>query len=394
LKKLITLFLAVGLILTASCSGKTEEITAGQSFVPTPESTPEPTPGATLAPAKTNDNITHIAPYSDVRKVPFAKLETPKEGGFDPLDIKTFWFNAGTVFPGSEEIASEIYENGKNPGLGVRALHERGITGRGVKVAIIDQNLARPYHSEYRDRIIEYFDVGTDQPAESGSMHGPAVASLLVGQSCGTAPDAELYYAAAPSWTGDSAFYAEALRRIIEINQALPKGEKIRVVSVSAAPSGEGSPFSKNLSEWDEAVEEAQSEGILVLDCRNDNETGIVAPGYYEPDSPEDVSLFTTGFPQQPFGDKIDHAIFVPVSYRTTAEQYSSSCESYQYTGQGGLSWGIPYAAGVLALGWQTDPTLDNDEILALLFETAYTDKNGNKIIDPPAFIAKIEAQL
>jgi hypothetical protein len=225
-------------------------------------------------------------------------------------------------------------------------------------------------------------------------MHGPAVASLLAGQSCGTAPGAELYYAAAPSGTLDSAFYAEALRRIIEINRALPEGEKIRVVSVSAAPSGEKTIFTKNLEQWDEAVAEAQSEGILVLDCRIGYSTGIILSGYYEPDSPEDVTLFTTGFPQQPFGGKVDHAIFVPVSYRTTAEQYSASCESYQYTGQGGLSWGIPYAAGVLALGWQTDPTLDNDEILALLFETAYTDKNGNKIIDPPAFIAKIEAQL
>ena len=30
-------------------------------------------------------------------------------------------------------------ENGKNPGLGIRALHGQGITGEGVSVAIIDE---------------------------------------------------------------------------------------------------------------------------------------------------------------------------------------------------------------------------------------------------------------
>jgi hypothetical protein len=181
LKKLIALLLAAGFILTAACSGKTEEIAAEESVVPASNS--EPTPDAAADPAKTN-NITYIVPYSDVRN--FIQNETPKEGNYDPEDIKTFWFNEDTVFPGCEDLAFEILEKGKNPGLGVRALHERGITGQGVKVAIIDQNLAQPFHLEYRDRIIEYFDVGTDQPPELGSMHGPAVASLLVGQSCGT----------------------------------------------------------------------------------------------------------------------------------------------------------------------------------------------------------------
>lgn len=68
-------------------------------------------------------------------------------------------------------------------------------------------------------------------------------------------------------WIWDSEFFAKGLYWIIEENKKLPIGEKIRVVSVSAAPYGNGSPFTKNLEMWDEAVLVAQNEGILVLDC-------------------------------------------------------------------------------------------------------------------------------
>jgi subtilisin family serine protease len=82
--------------------------------------------------------------------------------------------------------------------------------------------------------------------------------------------------------------------------------------------------------------------------------------------------------------------IFAPASARTAAEQYSPQYESYQYSGLGGQSWAVPYVAGVLALGWQIDPELSNDDILELLFESAYTDSANNKIINPGAFIKAI----
>ena len=336
----------------------------------------------------------HIEPYSDVRNITGNDLtKRPRKGNYEPIDIKTFCFNADTIFPGNEKLAAQVIENGKNPGLGVRSLQKRGITGEGVKVAIIDQNLAQPFHPEYKDRLIEYSDMGTNQPATSGSMHGPAVASLLVGQSCGVAPGADLYFVAAPSWTGDSKYYAEALRWVIRVNLMLPKEDKIRAVSISAAPSGNGSPFTHNLEIWEEIVAEAKAAGILVLDCRSGCDTGIIAPGYYDPEAPDDINRFKTGFPQQPYTSKTNGIIFAPTSFRSTAEQYTSETPCYQYTGRGGLSWGIPYAVGVLALGWQVAPSLSNAEIIRLLFDSAHIDDAGNRIINPTVFIEEIESR-
>ncbi|GJM58438.1 hypothetical protein EROP_21310 [Erysipelotrichaceae bacterium OPF54] len=89
-----------------------------------------------------------------------------------------------------EELASvEAY--GMDPGLGIRNLHEQGITGKGVSIAIIDQPFD-PNHIEYEGKIREYEIYNTDP--KGISMHGPAVTSIAVGENCGVAPDADVCY--------------------------------------------------------------------------------------------------------------------------------------------------------------------------------------------------------
>ena len=83
----------------------------------------------------------------------------------------------------------------------------------------------------------------------------------------------------------------------------------------------------------------------------------------------------------------------LPCSYRTTAEEYTAGQFGYTHYGQGGLSWGIPYCAGVMALGWQVDPTLTGDEIMRYLLSTAATGTDGNSIIDPVQFIQTLQTE-
>ncbi len=328
-----------------------------------------------------------LKPYDDIRDVTGKSIF--EENEYRVEDIITFNFNKGTVLKGNEKLQEEVMENGKNPGLGIRKLHKEGLMGKGINVAIIDQNLLL-HHPEFDGKIAGYYDTGCEQNPNSGSMHAPAVTSILVGNKIGVAPDAKVYFAAAPSWKGDSEYYAKGLYWIIDENKKLPEGEKIRVVSVSAAPSGEGSFFTKNTIMWDEAVLAAQEEGILVLDCRSDKTTGIIAPAYYDTENPEDVALCKGGYPAYKYVVPSTH-VGVPTSFRTVAEEYWEGTPSYQYTGRGGLSWGIPYAAGVLALGWQVNPALDNDQIIQTLFETCAVSNDGSNIIDPTAFIEAVK---
>ena len=171
------------------------------SAAPVPTATPEEsTPAA--APA---------APYSDLRYLPWldgCTKQTYQPGEYSLADLYTYTYNTGTVFAGAEDEAAALLEACKDPGLGVRSLQARGITGKGVNVAIIDQPLLTD-HPELASRIAAYCDTGCE--GQTTSMHGPAVASLLAGKTIGVAPDVSIYYAAWPSWLEDSRYAADAL---------------------------------------------------------------------------------------------------------------------------------------------------------------------------------------
>jgi len=289
----------------------------------------------------------------------------------------TLWYNQETIWPAQGQMPpgcdpNVIMINAMNPGLGIRALHEQGFTGAGVSVAIIDHDLFQD-HPEFAGKVVAYHDLGEHDT----SMHGPAVASLLVGSNCGTAPDAQLYYVSC-SQTYDTNDYAEGLDWIVEQNETLPASEKIRVVSISAAPGN--SPWTYR-EQYLQARDRAEAAGILVLDV-----TRFASVCWYDANDPENVAKCTPGFPgMEPF---YTEDILVPSSPRTTAEEVYEGDFSYQYTGRGGISWSMPYCAGVLAMGWQIHPELTKEQMVDLLFQTAYVNQDGAKIINPPAFIS------
>lgn len=352
------------------------------------------------------DSTGKVIKYSNIRKLSWKKdsmyksSEILNENEYVKDDISTYTFNESLSFEGCEDYKKQVMEAGKDPGLGVRSLHEQGITGKGVNVAIIDQHLLLN-HPEIKGKIIKYYDSGCNMPKHQGSMHAPAVTSLLVGNSIGVAPGAKLYFAAAPGCQKDSKYFAECLDWIIEENKKLPKSEKIRAVSVSAAPSGKGSPCEKNNDMWDKTVKTAEKQNILVIDCTS--EKRFVYPGFFKDvtkrETPDLLSYgYNPEYHTKLMKNKSDidwnENLIVPVSTRTVAEQYYESEYGYTYCGVGGLSWGIPYATGVMALGWQVNPELDAQEMKDLLLKSAYVDENKLRYIDPVSFIEEVENTL
>lgn len=342
-------------------------------------------PNAVL-PGRGAAGLPPVHEYDDVRNRDLRGYDFSKRPGLIP----TLWFNSATRWPAPARLPpdvspAKILERGKNPGLGLRAIHGRGITGAGVIAAIIDQPMSI-HHPQFDGKIIAYKDF-TPPPVYKTSMHGPAVASLLVGKTIGTAPGASLYFAAVPSWLLDAAYYQRALDWLLAINRGLPAGRKIRVVSVSAAPSGGGTPYTKNTANWEAALKRAKAAGLLVLDCTQNH--GLVGPCYRDSRYPENVKKCRPGYPASKPGN-YSGLLLAPTSPRSQAEEWTEGVYTFQYMGQGGLSWAIPYVAGVLALGWQVNPELPNGAILELLFASAYSPDGRNKIVDPPEFLRRV----
>jgi hypothetical protein len=294
-------------------------------------------------------------------------------------------FDTRTGWPPKDRLPQgfdpqQILERGKNPGLGVRALHGQGITGTGVHVAIIDQPLLRD-HQEYKDKVASYTAI--DCAGVPPQMHGAAVASLLVGTNCGVAPGAALHYWAEPMWKRDYSQRTEALRQIIEFNNGKPLRERIRVVSVSIGFNSEY----QNLESWKTALSDAKKQGLIVIHC-SANIQGVGCPLDKDPDEPanHEICYFARGHHLKSSFPK--RRLYVPIDNRTTAG--FEGVKDYAFFADGGLSWGAPYLAGVIALGYQVDPRLDIETVFAYLRETGTPFIQDGWIVNPRGFIKKI----
>ena len=424
-KRLLSTFLALCIVLTllSACGERQGPVETPEDAAPQEQNVPETpeeavpqeqnTPEAPEEEAPPEEGIVRLPegtaplePYAEVYlSYPDSEfLDDPFIVGkdlFDPDKLYTYRYESMIIFEGSEELAEQILEECKNPGLGVRDLHEQGITGEGVNVAIIDQNLQLD-HPEYADSIEAYYESDYDYWDEIGSSHAPAVLSILAGKTTGVAPGAKVYFAAAPGWEMDAAYYAECLYWILEQNEALPEGEKIRVVSVSGAPIrwANGGGY-ENGGQWVEAVAAAEKVGILVMDCRESEETSFVFSSYCADGPSDDARQYIPGYPTwdlDPASDEWDGKwakyIFAPTSFRTTAQEYRKGHYIYTHWGEGGMSWSLPYAAGVLALGWQINPDLDAQTMKDLLFASSWVNEDGCHMIDPPAFIELVRATM
>lgn len=191
-------------------------------------------------------------------------------------------------------------ELGKNPGLGSRELHQKGITGKGVGIAIIDQSLLVD-HVEYKEQLKMYEEIHCYD--ERASMHGPAVASIAVGKTVGVALEADLYYI-------------------------------------------------------------AETHGIYTIYVGSKDFMGLGRNPLIDAD---DITSYGKGEYWKK-GEYYNNALLIPMDSRCTASP--TGINDYVYYREGGMSWTVPYLAGLYALACQVNPDIILD---VFFFETLNT---------------------
>lgn len=331
--------------------------------------------------------------YCDITRVNFEALPEDIINRMSFND-KTFWPFKMPIGVDLSKVLKEIDKKGKTPGLNIKKLHKKGITGKGVSIAIIDQPLS--YHNEYKDNVVYYKNL-TKQ--DVGSMHGAAVASIAVGKNVGVAPGARLFFVATEFKVDnkrifDAAPVAKAINYILELNKTLPEKDKISVISISRGFS----LLDRNIQDYQAAKAKAKKQDILVL--ATDDVMTVSRNGYFA--DPDNLESYTN--PPYWFKDKDmsfiekDKEVFVPTDYRITACETGK--DTYAYYAAGGLSWGVPYLAGVAALAKQVKPELDMEQFIPLVLETADTvtvkDSKGKEystkyFISPTRLIEKLK---
>ncbi|MGD0753362.1 MAG: S8/S53 family peptidase [Anaerolineales bacterium] len=356
-------------------------------------------------PAKFDSNLGNFF-QNDYRSSNLSKLDlTQSLQGllYSDFDTQTVWPPAEMLPVGFDP--KKIMELGKDPGLGIRQLQAEGITGSGVGIAIIDQPMLVD-HQEYASQLKLYEEISID-PSTVSQMHGPAVSSIAVGKTVGVAPQADLYFIA--DWPGtftgqgnfdyDFSYYAKAVRRILEINQSLPNGHKIRVISISVGWRSD----EKGYADMVAAVNEAKKAGIFVVSMSIHDTYGwdMMGMGRNALDNPNDFRSYS--IPAMWTGKNFDPKYFssnyllIPMDARTTASPTGN--KDYVFYGTGGISWTAPYLAGVYALACQIDPKITPEIFWFTALQTGKTTRvehNGKQIsfgviLNPQALIVALQ---
>ena len=280
-----------------------------------------------------------------------------------------------TVFPKDPQKMikdfnpKEIMERHKNPGLGVRQSQKKGFTGKGLSVAIIDQTLSA--HQEYMKNLVSYKEFGYEGlDFIKGSMHGSAVSSILVGGTCGVAPDAKLYYYAAnnkkPNGELTSKNFAKALNDILDLNETLPDMEKIQAVSISWGEMDKRD----GADEWKEAMDRAKKAGLYVIssDLRQDYGLHFIGLGRKNNANPDDFNSYS--YSTLVIQRMYSNSLAIPMDNRTVASPQSKS--GYVHYAEGGWSWATPFYTGLFLLARQADKNITLEEFHQKALDTGF----------------------
>ncbi len=325
--------------------------------------------------------------------------------------IKFIEFNNKTKFPDTDKLPknfnpTEVLENGKNPGLGIKNLHKQGITGKGITIAIIDQ-LLDTQHQEYKDNLIHYENFGYPETYKA-SMHGTAVSSILCGKTTGVvAPDVKLVYFAANQLKGQDgetgiiqneehsvyfSNYAKALRKILEINKTLSAKDKISAVSISWGMLSENQECKK-------LIQQLKDSGVFVIttDLYKTYGLDFITIDRKMNSDPDDPNSYDAGFwfnENNTF--ERPNILLAPAGGRTTAGPQGHN--NYVYYGTGGMSWSTPYIAGVYALAKQVNKNITPESFWNIALKTGEPlIKNGitqGTIIQPEKIIKTLQQEL
>ncbi len=321
-------------------------------------------------------DLARLNPFTGLKGVDASSADLRGAGA----SLRAMPFDTETRWPGKDALPKDfdpaaLLKAGRNPGLGLRALHAQGIDGRGVDIAIIDQPLV-PDHAETAGRL--HMAAELDVKGVPPQMHGPAVSSLAAGSTCGAAPGARLFYVSQPAWKAreGNGYYIQGLEHLLDLNRS--GKAKIRVVSISYG----GFSSAPQAEIWTALLKRAEAEGVLVITCdlqANGLPYGLLSPvPGGDRDKPEG---YTKG--------NLGRGLLVPGDGRTYASPVGPQAFAYDPTG--GMSWGAPWIAGLAAMGFQTNPALTPTRVRAYLQRSATSMPYGT-VANPTAFLALCKA--
>lgn len=140
------------------------------------------------------------------------------------------------------------------------------------------------------------------------------------------------------------------------------------------------------------SIEKANQEGIHTIYVGSNEYIGLGRDPFK---SADDVNSFTKGEFWKNW-EYENERLLIPMDSRCTASP--TGVDDYVFYRKGGISWSVPYVAGLYALACQVKPDITPDVFWEEAFETSdiiFVDNSSKeqlgKIVNPTRLIEKIE---
>ncbi|MED4284795.1 S8 family serine peptidase [Priestia megaterium] len=251
-----------------------------------------------------------------------------------------------------KETSSQIIPYGINSLNGIKSW-ESGLTGKGVKVAIIDSGAA--IHSDLNIAGGKSFVSYTTSYIDDNG-HGTHVAGIVGAKNnsfgvVGIAPDSDLYVLKALDSTGTG--YNSDIIKAIDWSIE----NHMNIINMSLGGSDESYAFQQ-------AIDKAYNSGILVIAAAGNDGAPVEYPAKYNhaiavsaTDSSNNLAYFSNRGPE--------------IEVAAPGVNVISTYKGNTYASMDGTSMATPYVAGVLALYKQEYPNATPDDIRNMVHQNA-----------------------
>lgn len=302
-------------------------------------------------------------------------------------------FSSTTIWPSQSKLPKSFNPQGilkhtTTTNEGVKNLHNQGIDGEGIAIAVIDNRFQGENHIEFENANLIKCTLNN---AEIGDyhFHMEDVLAKLCGKNLGIAPKSKvLYYEV----SDEEDCSLDVLNALKDIKTRILNGEQIRIINYSYSLSDDDNQF-KFQQECMKLVEELKQLNCELIDSTRFGEQFFCCGttflniedeiDYYTPAS------FAKG---KPYESKVKDKINILCSGRTIPEFCTT--DGYKYEAIDCFSWTIPQCVGYYTLCLQINPDLTFDQFTEVCQMSGETSSSGLHILNAERLNANIKLNM
>ena len=319
--------------------------------------------------------------YLDLRDYDFSNCS---------LDAMTkLCFSSSTQWPTIDKLPNgfnpkEILKQSSTTNKNVINLHNIGINGEGISVAVLDSGFQGQNHVEFENAKLTKCTIDSEETIEY-HFHMEDVLAKLCGKSLGIAPNVNVLYYECSTEDDDSESINKALKDILK---RIDQGENIRIVNHSGPFLGGDEPL-KYEKENLELVEILRSKNCEVVfsDIFGENYFCCGTTFLNEKDNIDDYQ--PASFLNEKYKEQTKQLVNVVCSGRTIPEFCTNY--GYKYEVVDCFSWTIPQICGYYALCLQINPNLTFKQFTELCKTSCDVSSCGLNVLNAEKLIQNVK---